>query len=146
MPNSSGRASLAMDRYYSQLLEHTSTDGGYYTVLRYVVNIAINTIGLAMNTIGPLQIRVTYYCETCWLWWQRHVYDFRLNTLAKTLPDWMLDNEGYRYILLLGCDIRPTELLIRRRKIYSNLLLFANGDLVYYRAPCRLVTPLGNII
>ena len=57
------------------------------------------------------------------------MYDFRLNTLAKTLPDWMLDNEGYRYNLLLGGDIRPTELLIRRRQVYLNLFLFANGDL-----------------
>ena len=70
-----------------------------------------------------------YYCETCWLWWQRTVYDFRLNTLAKTLPNWMLENADYRSNLLLGGDIQQKELRKRRRQVYLYLLLSTSGDL-----------------
>ena len=70
-----------------------------------------------------------YYCETCWLWWQRHVYDFRLKTLAKTLPNWMLSNDDHRYNLLLGGDIRLKALRKRKRQRYLYLLLSTSGHL-----------------
>lgn len=41
----------------------------------------------------------------------------------------MLDNVDYTYNLLLGGDARPTELLIRMRRVYLNVLLSATGDL-----------------
>ena len=70
-----------------------------------------------------------YYCESCWTWYWRNVYDFRMSTLAKTIPDWMLGNAGNRYNLLLGGDSDPTSLLVRRRRVHLYLLLTANGDL-----------------
>ena len=70
-----------------------------------------------------------YYCQSCWIWYWRHVYDFRMSTLAKTLPDWMLGNAGNRYNLLLGGDSHPTSLLVRRRHVHLHLLLSSNGDL-----------------
>ena len=70
-----------------------------------------------------------YYCETCWLWWQRHVYDFRLKTLAKTLPNWMLSTDDQRYNLLLGGDIGLKALRKRKRQRYLYLLLSTSGHL-----------------
>ena len=35
-----------------------------------------------------------YYCETCWLWWQRKLYDFRLSTVAKNTT--ILDAREHR--------------------------------------------------
>lgn len=70
-----------------------------------------------------------YFCESCWIWWQRRAYDFRLSAIARVLPDWMLNNAGNRYNLLLGGDSRPTELLVRRRHVPLYALLSGNGDL-----------------
>ena len=70
-----------------------------------------------------------YYCETCWLWWQRTVSDFRLKTLAKTLPSWMLSTDDQRYNLLLGGDIRLKALRKRKRQRYLYLLLSTSGHL-----------------
>ena len=84
---------------------------------------------------------IEYYCESCSTWYWRHVYDFRMDTLAKTLPDWMLGNAGNRYNLLLGGDSDPTSLLVRRRHVHLYLLLTANGDLSWLLVP---VSPHGS--
>ena len=79
-----------------------------------------------------------YYCESCWIWYWRHVYEFRMRTIAKTLPDWMLGNVGNKYNLLLGGDSHPTSLLVRRRHVYLHVLLTSNGDL------CMLLGVMTN--
>ena len=61
-----------------------------------------------------------YYCEACWQWWHNAICEFRLRTLAKTLPNWMpghdsLQHNSFGYTVYL-VTIFSAEQLRKRRK------------------------------
>ena len=70
-----------------------------------------------------------YYCEACWQWWHNAIFEFRLCTLANTLPDWVPGNESLGYKVYLVTIFSPEQLRKRKRHRYLYLLLSTSGRL-----------------